>query len=339
MKKEEKRKVSGNGPTGSSTTTEFNHHNCCSLPCDVSCPFLSFSRSPHAPTMPITAEELTASSSSTKLRPALPDDPNKTDDLEYDLGNLMAFDSHPIDPKALHSAQNKELFLRAHARDNAQLLFNRIFQLETVKSDVGMLALLPTPTTPIPRHKPAPKKKPETRWEKFAREKGIKNKKRERMVWDEQKKEWAPRYGYKRANDELRDWAIEVGPTDDPYQDPFQKRRMEKKERILKNKLKQLGNQDRASGRKVPHGLKPNLAAQDQRGSKGSRRNRIGLGQSTNEALVDSQRSSASMGKFDKKLKGEKQPNRGGKRRKKLGVTNTRDESAMARKILDRVLS
>lgn len=288
--------------------------------------------------MPVTAESITAASSKPKLRPAAPDDPNKVDDLEYDLGNLMAFDSHPVDAEAYRKAKNKDEFLRAHARDNVQLLFNKIFQLEKVKSDVGTLAVLPAPTTIIPRHKPLPKKKPETRWEKFAREKGIKNRKRERMVWDEQRKEWAPRYGYKRANDELRDWAIEVGPNDDPYQDPFQKRRMEKKERIIKNKLKQLGNQDRANGVKVPHGLKPNLAVKDSRGSKGSRRNRMGLGSSTKEALVDSQRSSASMGKFDKRLRGEKVPNRGGKRRKKLAVTNTRDESAMASKILDRVL-
>ena len=49
----------------------------------------------------------------------------------------------------------------------------------------------------LPREKPAPKAKEETRWEAFAKEKGIKKRKRERMVWDEEKKEWAPRWGYK----------------------------------------------------------------------------------------------------------------------------------------------
>ena len=42
----------------------------------------------------------------------------------------------------------------------------------------------------------------ETKWEKFAREKGIQNKKKSRMVWDETRQEWAPRWGYKRANDD-----------------------------------------------------------------------------------------------------------------------------------------
>jgi regulator of ribosome biosynthesis len=60
-----------------------------------------------------------------------------------------------------------------------------------------MQAELPKPTTVLPREKPAPKPKEETRWEAFAKEKGIKKRKRERMVWDEEKKEWAPRWGYK----------------------------------------------------------------------------------------------------------------------------------------------
>jgi len=30
------------------------------------------------------------------------------------------------------------------------------------------------------------------------------------MVWDEEAKEWKPRWGYKRANDKTKDWCIEV---------------------------------------------------------------------------------------------------------------------------------
>ena len=80
------------------------------------------------------------------------------------------------------------------------------------------------------------------------------------MLWDEQKKEWRPRYGYQRANDETRDWAIEVGPNDNPYEDPFQARKVAKKEQDFReNKLKQLGNIERAARQKVPHGLKTQL--------------------------------------------------------------------------------
>lgn len=49
----------------------------------------------------------------------------------------------------------------------------------------------------MPREKHVPVAKPMTRWQKFALEKGITKQKRERMVWDEDKKEWRPRHGYK----------------------------------------------------------------------------------------------------------------------------------------------
>jgi regulator of ribosome biosynthesis len=304
----------------------------------------------------------TSPASPPKFRTAAPDDQEKEDDLRYDLGNLAAFDTHPIslqDVNANGGISNINNFLIKHARDNAQLLYNQIFNLDSESSDVGRLVLLPESETPLPRFRPVPKPKPETKWEKFAKEKGIKNKKRERMLWDEEKKEWRPRYGYQRANDEMRDWAIEVGPNDNPYEDPFQARKVAKKERILKNKLKQLGNLERAAGTKVPHGLKANLSkdnginllkgnnSRNNTNSNGSKKmgkgikrksGLIGLGDRTNEALKDAQRSSASMGKFDNKLKHEKKMNRGGKRRKKLSVTNTIDDKTQARKILERVL-
>ena len=48
----------------------------------------------------------------------------------------------------------------------------------------------------IPREKPIPKKE-ETKWESFARSKGIKKHKKERMVYDKNAKEGRPRWGYK----------------------------------------------------------------------------------------------------------------------------------------------
>jgi hypothetical protein len=61
--------------------------------------------------------------------------------------------------------------------------------------------------------KPLPPPKKETRWEQFAKEKGIQNRKRSRMVWDEEAQEWRPRWGYKRAKGGVEDMAIvEVKP-------------------------------------------------------------------------------------------------------------------------------
>lgn len=56
---------------------------------------------------------------------------------------------------------------------------------------------LPSPETPFPREKMLPKAKRETKWEKYAKEKGIKKRKRDNLVWDAEKKDWAPRFGYK----------------------------------------------------------------------------------------------------------------------------------------------
>lgn len=57
--------------------------------------------------------------------------------------------------RTLTSADFESTIL-ALGRDNAQLLFNRIFELPTelLPHDVGKLAVLPAGTTPLPREKP-----------------------------------------------------------------------------------------------------------------------------------------------------------------------------------------
>ena len=60
-----------------------------------------------------------------------------------------------------------------------------------------MQATLPPPVTRLPRAKPLPAPKAMTRWEAYAKEKGITKRKRDRMIFDEEMQEWRPRYGYK----------------------------------------------------------------------------------------------------------------------------------------------
>lgn len=52
---------------------------------------------------------------------------------------------------------------------------------------------LPEPIMLLPREKPLPEPKPTTKWEKFAREKGIKKRKHSRLIWDEVSKSYKPR--------------------------------------------------------------------------------------------------------------------------------------------------
>lgn len=93
------------------------------------------------------------------------------------------------------------------------------------------MATLPMPKRlKVPREKPVPQPKPLTRWEEFAKRKvgplrllsllhpttalsilrvtllflkGIKKVKKSIMVYDEASGEYKPRWGYKRANNEL----------------------------------------------------------------------------------------------------------------------------------------
>ena len=59
-----------------------------------------------------------------------------------------------------------------------------------------------------------PKPKAETAWEKYAKIKGIEKKKRGKMIYDEQARDWKPRWGLKRGNTDMNDWLIEHKPSE-----------------------------------------------------------------------------------------------------------------------------
>lgn len=102
------------------------------------------------------------------------------------------------------------------SRENFQFLVNELFRLPTTIADGSTLATLPVPSTALPRAKPLPKPKPLTKWEKFARAKGIVKRKRGSHVFNEEMQEWRPRYGKKSAkNDPMNNWITELGPGDD----------------------------------------------------------------------------------------------------------------------------
>ena len=97
------------------------------------------------------------------------------------------------------------------ARDGAQALINSLWSLETTPSQDGPVAKLPAPTTQLPRAKPLPKSKPLTKWERFAKAKGISHKQKDKKVWDEEKQEWVNRWGWKGKNKETEEqWLTEV---------------------------------------------------------------------------------------------------------------------------------
>jgi len=191
------------------------------------------------------------------------DNEDRVDDLKYDLYNLTAFDFHGLQLPGAEEDDGKrrEAALVEKTTRSVQLLVKRIFSLPVDIDDVaGPLAVLPADdVSKLPRAQHIPEPKPKTKWEKFAEEKGIKKTKRERMVFDETRQEFAPRFGYKRVNGGIEDQPIvEIKAGQDPFADPWENARVEKKQRVnrnLKNQAKNQERADRALGKAKPSGL------------------------------------------------------------------------------------
>ncbi|OON19875.1 ribosome biogenesis regulatory protein, partial [Opisthorchis viverrini] len=138
--------------------------------------------------------------------------------------------------------------------------------------------LLPKPTFRLPREKRIPAVRDLTRWERFAKLKGIKNKKKSRKVWDPTTQSWRPRWGKDRINAPKDKWFIE-----------FAKLTKEKNERRAKNELQRLRN----IARVVKPGQAPPVGVLSE--SQGSRNE-------LSRALSIAKVSDASMGRFNAPL-------------------------------------
>lgn len=101
--------------------------------------------------------------------------------------------------------------------------------------------------------RPVPRPKPLTKWQQFAKEKGIQKKKKSKLSWDEQLKKWVPVYGFKRVKAQRdKEWVLEVPGNANPLEDQFAKKIEAKGERVAKNELQRLRNIARAKKIKVP---------------------------------------------------------------------------------------
>lgn len=149
-----------------------------------------------------------------------------------------------------------------------------------------------------------PTPKAETKWEAFAREKGIKKTKREKQEWDAETQSWKYTWGRKSAANK-EDWLIEhkEGELGD-HEDPFIQKKNMKKERIEKNETRRLQNKRRAS---VAEGVE--LA-----GGRNSASLVVGSAAPTGAAISQerlgraiqlAQRSTRSVGVYDKKREDE----------------------------------
>jgi len=232
--------------------------------------------------------------------------------LELDLGNLCAFDSAPIDEGvSLTSAKAVEKADAYHtnlATRIFQTMTKALFGLPFEMAPVGRIAELPAPTTVLPREKPLPKPRAPTKWEIFAQRKGIQKRKRSNLEWDETTQEWRRRHGYKRVDDENDIPIMDAGHDEDTgVVDPFTRNLKEKKERVKKQSGRQLANLKTAA-KEGGQGALPatlRLAAtlpEHGRGKPTKRKEMLPeIKKSSKHVAV----STASMGKYDKVVKGE----------------------------------
>jgi regulator of ribosome biosynthesis len=142
--------------------------------------------------------------------------------------HLTTTDPNPLPPTSSllalpHSQLNATL--QDVARDAAQSLISHLLTTTTIQSTpTGLTMQLPPADPPLlPRWKPLPKPKAPTKWETFARKKGIGKfggstkggaalqEKRKNATFNEETGEWEKKWGYKgRGMREGQEWLVEV---------------------------------------------------------------------------------------------------------------------------------
>jgi regulator of ribosome biosynthesis len=263
------------------------------------------------------------------------------EDCTYDLFNLAAknvFDQRYDENEWVEDddddkTEGFERFLLDRATSSTTQLLEALWQLPSKPSDEGPLALLPATSYVLPRALPPPAPKEDSKWDKFAKEKGIEQRKRSRKEWDEDLGDWTVRYGKDSKHNKDVQWPIMEASKDDPYADPWAQARDAKKAKVEKNQVNQTKNLERAgvlpkgSGKKLEKeqaakraGAKsqqtnevekakqyPAGVPVDMKSVKASEvKNRAQRGiESTKKALQLTRQSTASMGKFDKVKAGE----------------------------------
>jgi regulator of ribosome biosynthesis len=219
----------------------------------------------------------------------------------FDLGMLACFDPSNIQPPDGKSLPD---YINEVATAGTQSLLHRIFDLPTrlEKGQTGRIVTLPKALAHLPREKPLPTPKEPTKWEKFAKEKGIHKKKKSVKEFDEASGEYKRKFGYDKANNVANDWLMEDKGQpkfndDGSVVDPYTRLSQEKAERVAKNKKQQDRNLAAAEGRRTPGTIDLTSAVQAAPGKRNQKEKK--QKHHVDVALAITQRATASMGKFD----------------------------------------
>ncbi|CAF2294785.1 hypothetical protein IGI04_016766 [Brassica rapa subsp. trilocularis] len=267
----------------------------------------------------------------------------ETDQIyQIDVGNLLAFNPNHRFSSAPSSREELVKECVTEGTKLVQAIADTLFNLPSTETNDGPLVQLPPPSTKLPREKHLPRPKPPTKWEEFALKKGIQKRKKDKIVYDETTDKFKRRHGYDRVNDDNDIPIIEAKASDEPGEDPFAKRLDDKKKRVGKQEKNRLENlKSAAKAGALPSHVQLAVTGLPISGTKAQPK-KIGK-----EALGDvaglAATSTASGGKFDKKLPGEKPPKKQGKHHKYLPVVPrygwVDEEKEQTNKVLGKLLS
>ncbi|KAG7569585.1 Ribosomal biogenesis regulatory protein [Arabidopsis thaliana x Arabidopsis arenosa] len=257
---------------------------------------------------------------------------------QVDVGNLLAFNPNHRFPSAPSSREELVNECIREGTKLVQAIANTLFNFPSTETNDGPIVQLPPPTTKLPREKHIPRPKPPTKWEEFALKKGIQKRKKDKLVYDEQTDQFKRRHGYDRVNDDNDVPIIEAKATDEPGVDPFAKRLDDKKKRVgkqEKNRLQNLKAAEKAGA--LPSHVQLAATSLPISGTKAQPK-KIGKDELGDVAGLAAT-STASGGKFDKKLPGEKPPKKQGKHHKYLPVVAGRGDVNAEKEQTNNVLS
>jgi len=290
----------------------------------------------------------------------------KRENIFFDTRRLVIIDSNNILNSKNNEKELTETIMINKAKQNYIDFASSLFDIlnkqqgeekEDLDYDKAPDELtLPENIITLPRSLPVPIPKPPTKWEKYKMEKGITQRKRSRMVYSEEVGDWVPRWGkgsVKHIQDSMNWLMEEKEPGINPFEQKSnekqiakakQMKRQIKNEEFAKNYLaKKKGNSNQINNNKNEENGEPKQhiskkmrkAFKAQKEIQRLNEDKKNLG----KRLEQVQKSTRSMGNFDKKLKNEKEINLLKKKRVAKDILNDKSkEKSRDQRILDNIL-
>ena len=292
--------------------------------------------------------------------------PEKRENIFFDTRRLVIIDSNNILNSKNNETELTETIMINKAKQNYIDFASSLFDIlnkqqgeekEDIDYDKAPDELtLPENIITLPRSLPIPIQKPPTKWEKYKMEKGITQRKRLRMVYSEEIGDWVPRWGkgsVKKIQDSMN-WVMEEK---EPGVNPFEQKSNEKQIAKAKQMKRQIKNEEYAKKFLAQKKGNSNQINNDKNSESNQPKQHISKKmrkafkaqkeierlnedkKNLGKRLEQVQKSTRSMGNFDKKLKNEKEINL--LKKKRVGkdiLTDKSKEKSRDKRILDNIL-